>query len=229
MIWFHFREFCFKVFLFLIFCFGEANFAFSETIILKDGSTVEGKVIKKTDKEIVVDLLGVELTYYMDDIKTIEENVLVSTAKQAVPSKNAMWDNWYSGSVRNYIQSVLEIASRAREIVERFQKDSSGITKEMASAGQSLLDRSVALKPPAELESFHAQFIESGKDGVMAGEKIQGGDVAEGKTYQRKSFELMVSSMQELKRVCQLHSVPEEFISGIEKGNSFSNQQLQQL
>ena len=44
----------------------------ADTIVLKSGKTVEGKVIEKTDKYIKVDFQGVMLTYYNDEIKSID-------------------------------------------------------------------------------------------------------------------------------------------------------------
>lgn len=44
---------------------------YAETIVLKSGQTVEGKLIEKTDKYIKIDFQGVPLTYYFDEINTI--------------------------------------------------------------------------------------------------------------------------------------------------------------
>ncbi len=46
--------------------------AFAETIVLKSGKKVEGKIIEKTDKYIKVDFDGVPLTYFFDMIERIE-------------------------------------------------------------------------------------------------------------------------------------------------------------
>lgn len=43
----------------------------AETIILKSGKKVEGKVIEKTDKYVKIDFLGVPITYFMDEIERI--------------------------------------------------------------------------------------------------------------------------------------------------------------
>jgi tetratricopeptide (TPR) repeat protein len=50
--------------------------AFAETVILKSGKKVEGKIIKKTDKYIQVDFPGVPLTYLLDEIESIEGGTL---------------------------------------------------------------------------------------------------------------------------------------------------------
>ena len=55
----------------VVLCF--LNFAFAETIILKSGEKIEGKIIEKTDDYIKIDLYGVPIPYYFEDIERIEE------------------------------------------------------------------------------------------------------------------------------------------------------------
>lgn len=59
---------------------------YSETIILKSGKTVEGKISSRSEKSIEVDVgLGFPITYYMDDIQSIApDNQPQSTASTAV-------------------------------------------------------------------------------------------------------------------------------------------------
>ncbi|MFA6281264.1 MAG: hypothetical protein WCY05_02020 [Candidatus Omnitrophota bacterium] len=44
---------------------------FAETIVLKSGKTVEGKILEQTDKYIKVDIEGISITYYLDEIQSI--------------------------------------------------------------------------------------------------------------------------------------------------------------
>jgi len=46
--------------------------AFSETILLKSGRIVEGRIFEKTDKYIKIDFQGVPITYFSDEIKSID-------------------------------------------------------------------------------------------------------------------------------------------------------------
>lgn len=59
--------------------------SFAETIILKSGEEIEGKVIEKTDKYIKIDFEGVQLTYFFDDIKTIEGEEITKEDSKAEP------------------------------------------------------------------------------------------------------------------------------------------------
>ncbi|MCX5705440.1 MAG: hypothetical protein NTZ92_05235 [Candidatus Omnitrophica bacterium] len=47
---------------------------FADTVVLKSGKTVEGKIIEKTNKYVKIDFQGVELTYFVDEIEKIESD-----------------------------------------------------------------------------------------------------------------------------------------------------------
>ena len=47
---------------------------FSETIILKSGLKVEGRITEETDKYAKIDFEGVELTFYSDEIFSIDRS-----------------------------------------------------------------------------------------------------------------------------------------------------------
>ncbi|MDO8662881.1 MAG: hypothetical protein Q7K98_06660 [Candidatus Omnitrophota bacterium] len=58
--------------LILLVCLCLPAFIFAETIVLKSGKTVEGKLIEKTDKYIKIYFQGVPLTYFLDEIESID-------------------------------------------------------------------------------------------------------------------------------------------------------------
>jgi hypothetical protein len=45
---------------------------FAEKIALKSGKTVEGKIREKTNEKIKVDIDGIPVTYYFDQIVSID-------------------------------------------------------------------------------------------------------------------------------------------------------------
>jgi uncharacterized protein DUF5684 len=45
---------------------------FTETIVLKSGNQVEGEKIEQTDEYIKIDFYGIPVTYYFDDIQSID-------------------------------------------------------------------------------------------------------------------------------------------------------------
>ncbi len=52
---------------------------FAEIITLKSGKTVEGKIIERTDKFVKIDFQGVPLTYFKDEIESIDNQTLSKT------------------------------------------------------------------------------------------------------------------------------------------------------
>jgi len=58
---------------------------FAETIVLKSGQKIKGKILKKTDKYINMEIASANLTYFYDDIESIDgERIIQSSAKPEV-------------------------------------------------------------------------------------------------------------------------------------------------
>lgn len=57
----------------ILFCLHFSASCSAETIILKSGRTLEGKITEKTDQHVRIDYKGISLTYYWDEIESIEE------------------------------------------------------------------------------------------------------------------------------------------------------------
>ncbi|MDD5583682.1 MAG: hypothetical protein PHV55_01315 [Candidatus Omnitrophica bacterium] len=63
---------------------------FAETVVLKSGKTVEGKILEKTDKHLKIEISGVGITYYLDEIESIDgQKTLASSETIAPSSKNS--------------------------------------------------------------------------------------------------------------------------------------------
>lgn len=75
---------------------------FAETVVLKSGKTVEGKLIEKTDKYIKIDFQGVPLTYYLDEIERVDENKLTSRQAEEKVSDNNDTE-WYNNADFNFM------------------------------------------------------------------------------------------------------------------------------
>ena len=54
---------------------------YAETIVFKSGAAIEGKLLEKTDKYIKIDFQGVPLTYFFDEIESIDEIKQVSSVE----------------------------------------------------------------------------------------------------------------------------------------------------
>lgn len=64
----------------VIFCIYFSTITYAETIVLKSGKTIEGKIIEKTDEYIKIDFFGVALTYYLSDIESIDGKILTESS-----------------------------------------------------------------------------------------------------------------------------------------------------
>ena len=59
---------------------------FAETIVLKSGKTIEAKIVEKTDKYVRIDFEGVPLTYFLEDIESIDGNkIVISSSLDKAP------------------------------------------------------------------------------------------------------------------------------------------------
>lgn len=50
---------------------------FADKLILKNGKTAEGKIVEQAEDAIKIDIEGVEVTFFMEDIESIEKEVPV--------------------------------------------------------------------------------------------------------------------------------------------------------
>lgn len=57
----------------------------AELVILKNGSAVEGKITERVGKKIIMDIKGVAMTYYLDEIEVIDGVVPSAPAPAPVP------------------------------------------------------------------------------------------------------------------------------------------------
>ncbi|MDD5356047.1 MAG: hypothetical protein PHY56_05895, partial [Candidatus Omnitrophica bacterium] len=74
------------IFIFSIFFLAQ-TISYAETIVLKSGRTVEGNLIEKTDKYIKIDFQGVPLTYFFDEIESIDGEKINSTSGSGILSQ----------------------------------------------------------------------------------------------------------------------------------------------
>ncbi|MDD5108036.1 MAG: tetratricopeptide repeat protein [Candidatus Omnitrophica bacterium] len=63
------------------------NILVAETVTLKSGKTIEGKITEKTDKYIKIDFDGMPLTFFLDEIKSIDERKEAVSTSGEMPSE----------------------------------------------------------------------------------------------------------------------------------------------
>ncbi|MCK5393552.1 MAG: ankyrin repeat domain-containing protein, partial [Candidatus Omnitrophica bacterium] len=109
------------------------KFVFAETIVLKSGKKIEGKIIEKTEEYIKTNLYGVDLTYYLDDIATIDGKVFsIPKVEKDFFVKNN--DTQTEGAkipeelIRNYdIDKVKKAISQGANVNARYRFDSTAL------------------------------------------------------------------------------------------------------
>jgi len=93
------------VFLFLF----VPTLASAEIIVLKSGKTMEGKLIEKTDKYIKIDFQGVPLTYYFDEIQSIDgEEPCLSIDKNVLGDKESALFNAIKNDDVKEVEQVIK-------------------------------------------------------------------------------------------------------------------------
>lgn len=89
----------------VIFLLSFASTVQADTIVLKSGQKVEGKIISKTDQEINVDFQGVTITYGVDEIEQIiGEEVKVDSNPQVDSSAGAGGD-LYAQAQEHFVEN----------------------------------------------------------------------------------------------------------------------------
>lgn|GEM_PF-1285831 len=134
-----------RIILLVLMMISAAQFCFAETIKLKSGKIITGKIIERNDKSIKVEIEGVPITYYSDAIESISdvgapakseskpqdssqaekiyytnkqtgnENSSNQTGNEGSKPKN--WEGWFA-SVAGYLGQVQIISTELRQIGE---------------------------------------------------------------------------------------------------------------
>jgi len=69
------------------FCLGYfCSSIFADTVVLKSGQVVEGEIIENNDKYVKIDFDGVELTYFQEEIASIDQGKAGNVASKELTS-----------------------------------------------------------------------------------------------------------------------------------------------
>ncbi|MBU0694497.1 MAG: tetratricopeptide repeat protein [Candidatus Omnitrophica bacterium] len=127
--------------------------SFCETIKLKNGRTVEGEIIERTDEFIKINYYGVSLTYYFEDIKSVDgepvkkEEMDATIASEEVPLEHPP-GFYYEKGVVLAAQGNLEIARKEFERalkVDPFHNETRTCVEIMEDMVKGKITREVAL------------------------------------------------------------------------------------
>lgn len=130
---------------------------FAETIILKSGQKIEGKIIEKTNEYIKIDFQGASLTYFLDEIESIDGIKLTKFLEKSEAELGSISDKTYANDNYRFSLIILDgwlVVSgeqkrqAAKEkmdkdtsydkLVEKMQKDSGNKTCSLAQNPEAL-------------------------------------------------------------------------------------------
>lgn len=208
-------------------------FGFAESIVFKSGKTMEAQIIEKGDEYIKVDFLGLPITYYFENIESIDGKDPMSFfgLEKAAPKPldPKVWQQWYEG-VSSYIEKIKALDAEARNIDRQClkdltqamdKKDVSPADKEkiVSQAGRELsavIQQSESLEYPAQLLDFHKRMIDVQK---YLKKHIEALLVKDGAYILDCTLSAAGSNMQAIKALRETYikyGAPEEFLKPLD-------------
>lgn len=176
----------------IYFCF--LNISFAETIVLKSGKTIEGKIINKTDEYIEVDFMGVKLKYFNDQIAQIKETKSATTSSlPAEPDLISIKIKGTSGSTENpkkieetteFIIQLDGINNKMDSVTSeriglvldpRWQKMTANQRESMNNVIKAMKEKIAEvekLKPPSSCKMLREILLKKGKARIKGVEEI---------------------------------------------------------
>jgi hypothetical protein len=137
------------------------DLGFSQTVILKSGQKVEGKVIEQSDKYVKLDFQGVELIFYNDEISSIEQ-----TAPDGSSPLNPQMEALYKAYV-SAVNSPKKLVKKPGEPVKKPAEEATPqASQEPASTDQpaSTSQELSLLNLPLDLSQLPAEYREKIKE-----------------------------------------------------------------
>ena len=97
------------------------SFVRAETIVLKSGKTVQGKLIEITDKYMKIDFQGVPLTYFFDEIESVDGNKIEKQGNRLVMANPelAKIKTLCSAALQNDVLRTISYLMGAEEKVDK--------------------------------------------------------------------------------------------------------------
>ncbi|MFA5272262.1 MAG: hypothetical protein WC412_08035 [Candidatus Omnitrophota bacterium] len=161
---------------FVLGCLCFCRSAFSETIILKSGKSIKGKIVEETSRSIKIDYEGIVLTYWKDDIERIDK----SKGQEAVVREQRD-ENEIKIKIKGTAENAQEFIDKVDLLGQNIQAIISNAQAEIAKAGSknltekhwSILKKAVSdikdkigeikkLNAPADCRELQKYSIEQG-------------------------------------------------------------------
>lgn len=215
---------------------------FGETIILKTGKTIEGRVIKETGDHIIVDIDGVPINYYYDEIvsigakkvnkpgvsteKSLTKDTPAGSGNTSVKPASLSWQAWYAG-IKGYMDKFESITKRSRMIAqeqaEKLEKAENDpqLQKKIIIEGNglfaALFNEFSAVTPPQELKNFHEKLLESYEYVKKINEAILRKDNDSAFAYNRTANALTLEAFSELRNIYIKYGAPQNTLESVNR------------
>lgn len=166
-----------KINLFLI-CFFIIIPCYCETIVLKNGKTIEGTITERNNTGIKLNSSGSTLTFFLDEIASIDGKILDTIAAQT-PQNTPQYsepanmsselESWYT-SVKVYLKNIGQIINKAdiasRPIIAKMEtsadkREKMRLCSTLQNTLEPILNRVQELVPPNGLENWHKRQVQA--------------------------------------------------------------------
>ncbi len=122
--------------LFFVITLWFATLTFAETIVLKSGKKVEGKIIAKTDEYIKIDFQGVPLTYFFDEIESIDGEKVA--AFQSFPEKEDAAKINQSSMMPPKEETISKVQQEVKPVIEKKESIWKNVFREKVNTVEKL-------------------------------------------------------------------------------------------
>ena len=157
----------------LIGIIGFSNLVFAETVILKTGEKMEGKILERTDRYIRLKFCGVPLTWYVDEIESIDgasvsyeeapkkkeakrndtENIIDTYTTPVEKMVNTGWEEWFIRA-SSHVGRIDAIGKKNEKIKRRSLKK----IKRMLKADDRTYEKEILAETDANLSALIAEL-----------------------------------------------------------------------
>ncbi|UCC94780.1 MAG: hypothetical protein JSW40_08205 [Candidatus Omnitrophota bacterium] len=206
---------------------------FADALILKSGKKIEGKVVEKTDAYVKIEIRGVTLKYYRDEIMSVEVDTSgFPLERTKIPSEtdsdDVEWGTWFL-EVKDYLirvnqmlidggrlQNEASLKIQGAEI-RRQKRELKHILRDIKRRLSDIRLKLLKIKPPGELERYH----KSAKDALTYTIKFVDaaliGDKVASSQHVRNVLRASKEGLEEQKRLFLKHNAPQQLIDSTER------------
>ena len=190
------------------------SLVFAETVVLKSGKTLQGKIIEKTDKYIKIDIenLGIPLTYFFDDIETIDgreaskpaESAIIANANDKITTENKLETNTPTTATEPKRENGLSVHFVPRSAPELSGSNKNGFMVSQSKDLKSPSERPIFETPEKLVEYLLNQPQEIRENGIWV-------IVSDPEAYSVDE----IGSTEALKSLCRQKNIPLFFCRGM--------------